>query len=152
MLYFFQDSCFSAIQKRINNDEKKNNLLKNKINSAIRSSKRQYYKFKFKKFKNDIQKTWSTTKTVLYSSQNSNTITAILFNNVEVTDELDIAQLFNNLFTEIATELDTDISDSNIDPLSLVSRVDASVFLYPVSVDECTNVISKLKNTKTSFN
>ena len=76
----------------------------------------------------------------------------LIFNNVEVTDEFDIAQLFNNFFTGIATELETNIPDSNIDPLSLVSRVDASVFLYPVSVEECTNVISKLKNTKTGFN
>ena len=79
------------------------NLLKNKITSVIRSSKRQYYKFKFIKFKNDMQKTWSNIKSVLHSSQNSNTTKVVLFNNVEVTDKLDIAQLFNNFFTGIAT-------------------------------------------------
>ena len=69
---------------------RENNLLKNKITSAIRSSKRPYYKFKFIKFKNDMQKTWSNIKSVHQSSQNSNIIKAILFYNVEVTDEFGI--------------------------------------------------------------
>ena len=36
---------------------RENNVIKNKINSAIRSSKQQYFKFKLIKFKNDMQKT-----------------------------------------------------------------------------------------------
>ena len=131
---------------------RENNLIKNKITSAIRISKRQPYKNTFNKFKNNMHKTWSTIKSVLQSSQNKNTIKAILFNNVEVTDDFDIAQLFNNFFTGVATELESNIPATNTDPLSLISRVDSSLFLYPVSVEECSNVISKLKNTKTGFN
>ena len=101
---------------------------------------------------NDIQKTCSTIKSVHHSSWNKNTIKVILLNNVEVTDDYDIAQLFNNFFTGIATELEADIPASNLDPLSLVSIVHASVFLSPVSVEECANLISKLKNTETGFN
>ena len=98
-----------------------------------------------------MQKIWSTIKSVLHSSQNSNTIKAILFNDVEVTEDFDIPHLFNNFFTGIATELEADIPNSNMDPLSLVSRDDSSVFLYPVTVEECTNQNSKLKNTHTDL-
>ena len=99
-----------------------------------------------------MHKTWSTISSVLQTSQNKNTIKAILFNNVEITDEFDIAQLFNSFFTGVATELESNIPASNIDPLNLMSRVDASLFLYPVSVNECTKVIENLKLTKTGFN
>ena len=87
-------------------------------------------------------------KSVLQSSQNTNIIKAILFNNVEVTDESDIALLFNNFFTGVSTELESSIPATNTDPFSLISRVDASVFLYQVSVKECTNVLSKLKKRR----
>ena len=60
--------------------------------------------------------------------------------------------MFNIFFTGVAKELEAHIPTTNTDPLSLISRVDVSSFLYPVSVDECTNVISNLKNTKTGFN
>ena len=49
-------------------------------------------------------------------------------------------------------ELESNIPATNTDPLSLISRVDSSLFLYPVSVEEFLNVISKLKNTRADFN
>ena len=67
-----------------------NNLIK-KITNVIRTSERQYYKNTLNKFKNNMHKTQSTIESVLHSSQNKNTIKAILFNNVEVTDDFDIA-------------------------------------------------------------
>ena len=98
-----------------------------------------------------MHKTWSTISSVIKTSQNKNTIIAILFNKAEITDEFDKVQLFNSLFTGVATELESNMPASNIDPLNLMSRVDASLFLYPVSVNECTKVIENLKLTKTGF-
>ena len=123
---------------------RQNNLIKNKITSAIRNSKRDYYRNTFQKFRNNMHKTWSTISSVLQTSQNKNTIKAILFNNVEITDEFDIAHLFNNFHTRVATELESNMPASNIDPLNLMSCVDASLFLYPVSANECTKVIDNL--------
>ena len=91
-----------------------------------------------------FNKTWSIIKGALKSFQNKSTINAVLFNNVEVTDEFYVAQLFNELFTEVARKLEADIPASTIDPLSLISRVDTSVFLYPVSVEKFTNVNNKI--------
>ena len=99
-----------------------------------------------------MHKTVSTITNVLQTSQNKNNIKAILFNNVEVTDEFDIAHLFISFFTGLATELGSNIPARNIDPINLMSRVDASLFLYPVSVNEYTNAIENLKVTETGFN
>ena len=52
--------------------------------------------------------------------------------------------MFNNFFTGVANELKADIPAINIGSFR-------SLFNSPVSVEECTNVISKLKNTKTGF-
>ena len=60
--------------------------------------------------------------------------------------------MFNNFLTGVATELEADIPATNIDPLSLISRIDAPSFFIQTSVEECKNVIRKLKNTKTGFN
>ena len=73
------------------------------------------------------------------------TLKDILFRNVEISDKFGIAHLLNNIFTGIAAELEADIPTSHIDPLSLVSHVYALLFIYPFSVEECTNVIRKLK-------
>ena len=99
-----------------------------------------------------MHKTWSTIKSVLQSSQNKNSIKAILFNNVEITGEFDKAQLLNNFFTGVATELQASTHATYTVPLSLISRVGASSFLYQVSVEECTDVLGKLENTITGFN
>ena len=98
-----------------------------------------------------MQNTWLTIKSIIQSSHKKN-MKAGLFIKVEVTDKFDIAQLFNNLFTEVAAELETDIPVSNIDSLNPISHVDPSVILYPVPVEECAKVINKLRNTKTGFN
>ena len=95
---------------------------------------------------------WLTLTSVLQTSQNKNIIKAMLFDNVKVTDEFEIKQLFNNFFTGVATELESNIPTSNIDPLNLISRVDASLFLYPVTVNGCTNAFDMLKLTNAGFN
>ena len=80
----------------------------------------------------------------IYMKYNEIYIKAILFNTVKVIDEFDIAHLFNNFHTRVATELESNMPASNIDPLNLMSCVDASLFLYPVSANECTKVIDNL--------
>ena len=98
-----------------------------------------------------MHKTWSTITSVLQTLQNKNKNKVIIFKNIEITDEFDITQLYNNFFTGFATDLDSNIPASVIDPLNLMSLVDASLFIYPISVKKCTQVIDNLKLTKTGF-
>ena len=51
----------------------------------------------------------------------------------------------------MTTELEADIPAINMDPLSLVSRFEASFFLYPVSEEQSINVFNKLKNNMKGF-
>ena len=131
---------------------RQNNLIKNKITSAIRIYKRDSYRNSFRKFRNNMHKTWSTITSVLRTSHNKKTIKAILSNNFEITDVFHLAQLLTSFFTGVATQLVSNIPASNIDPLNLMSRVGASLFLFSVSVNGCTEVFDTLKFTRTSFN
>ena len=89
---------------------------------------------------------------VLHSYRDKNNIKTILLNNVEVTNDFDMEQLFNNFFTGVATGLDeADIAATNTDPSILIFRVDASLFLYPVLIEKRTNAISTLKNSIVGF-
>ena len=129
---------------------RRNNPMKN-FTRAIHNSKREYYRNTSQKLRINMHKTRSTIKSVLQTYQNKNIIKTILFINVEVTDDFDIAQLINEFFTQVTTELESIIPASNIDLSNLLSRVNASLFLYLVTVNECTKVVDKLKLTKTTF-
>ena len=66
-----------------------------------------------------------------------------------VSDEGDIARHFNEYFASVADNLDAQIETSNICPLAYVNvNVASSLFLFPVTTDECISIVSNLKNTK----
>ena len=52
-----------------------------------------------------MQKIWSNIRSVLQASKNIITFKSILYSNVEVTEDLAKAQLFNNNFTGVAMNL-----------------------------------------------
>ena len=79
------------------------------------------------------------------------TIKTIMHNNVELTDEFERAQLFNIFFTGLASELEGGILITNTGPLKLVSRVYASLFIYPLSVEECTSLLTNSKILRQVF-
>ena len=59
-----------------------------------------------------------------------------------------LAEYFNEFFTNIGSNLEHQIPRSSVDPLSYVNAVNRdSFFLYPISVEECSVIISNLKNT-----
>ena len=87
-----------------------NNLIK-KITSAIYNSKREYYRKTFQKFRINMHETWSTVTSMLQTSQNKNITKAIFFNNVEVTDEFEITNLFIKFFTGVCDR--TQVKNSN---------------------------------------
>ena len=129
-----------------------NNMMKNRVNYAIRKAKSDYLKHKFNQYRTDVRKTWYLIRDLLGVVRNKNIIKTILFNNVEYTDAFEMAQIFNNYFTQVANELEAQIPQTSLDPLSFISRNAASLELTPVTVQECTNIIQNLKNTNNNPN
>ena len=113
-------------QRHISLQEHK--AFKNRVRIEIRAAKRKYYKFIFEKYKTNIRMTWKTIRNLINKSDCSKSIRRILVNNTEYTSDSDIVQIFNDYFSNIASNLDNDIPHSDIDPLSYVPLNPSSIF------------------------
>ena len=120
-----------------------NNFYKNKVNSLIAKSKVKYFKQLFERNRNDIRSTWKLIKTITNKTSNSHSIKSILWNEKLFTNDIDIAEIFNNYFANIAAELDECLpTNLPVDPLSYVSRhVNSSMFFNFTDPNECSAII-----------
>ena len=98
-----------------------NNFLKNKINSAIRKARLNFYHSAFQKCNNNIRKTWDTIWNILSITKNKKTVKCLLFNNIEHVDAHNIAKIFNEYFSKVPNTLNSNIPPSDTDPLSYVN-------------------------------
>ena len=70
-------------------------------------------------------------------------------NNIEYDDPQQIAEIFNNFFADIATNLDNNLPESTTNPLALpIKNNYASLYLYPTTASEIKTHIKELKLTK----
>ena len=129
--------------------KQENNQFKNKINRLIKKDKRNYYQNLFARNRYDMKKTWKVINSLISKNQNHNVIKKILLHNIEFTSEEEIANVFNNYFCSIGSELDAQIPLSNLDPLHYINfNAERSFFLNPVSNLEVEFHIKNLKNSK----
>ena len=133
--------------------EVQNNSFKNKVNRIIRDSKILYMKSRFLLFRSNVKKTWGLINDLIGRKVSRYSIKLLIVNGVEITDELEIAEIFANHFSRVAVELDQSLPSSSTNPLDyLGSRIIDSLFLNPVSSEEVSKFISDLKTTKTDPN
>ena len=69
-------------------------------------------------------------------------------------DEINIAEVFNNYFSRVATDLESIIAQTSFDPLSsnLMPHNITSIFLRPVIAEKCVSTIQSLKKTECDIN
>jgi len=128
-------------------DRQTNSRYRNKLTSLIRISKRNYYNKKCNDCGNDAKKMWSLINGLLSKRAGRKVAEKIIVNNIEVTNEIDIAEEFNKFFASIASELDDSIPRSNYSPLrSLVGNYPNSFFMSPATPDEVVKIIMNLKS------
>ena len=122
-----------------------NNSFKNRVNSLVKRAKIRYYRNLFDKNMKNAKKTWDLIRKLSSTNLDNRLIKRIIFNNIEYNDPKDIAQAFNSYFSSVASELNSKIPTSNIDPISfLTQKLDHTIFLYPVTPLECSKIIQNL--------
>ena len=107
------------------------NKYKNKVLSEIRKAEREYYRQEFEMTKNDLRKSWKVIKNIIDKDQINNQIQTpqFLFNNRKVSDAVEVANIFNDYFTNVGSNLaEHIISDRN--PLSYVSHNHPYIVIY----------------------
>ena len=122
-----------------------NNSFKNRVNSIIKKTRREYYRNVFNMNLNNAKKTWEIIRKLSNTKLEKKIVKKLFFNNIEYNDPINIAESFNTYFSNIAEELDSEIPNSALDPISfLTQNSEHSIFLNPVTPLECSTIIQNL--------
>ena len=126
---------------------------RNKLTSVIRTAKYNYFKNSFRNCISDTRQTWKLIKRLLGQQKFTPMIKRFLVEGREITDSSEIAEEFNNYFVNIADKLDAQLPKVDISPLSYINvDVCSSLFLKPITPQECFKIISSLKNSSCKNN
>ena len=92
---------------KINGNQSKYVLLRNRVSSMIRSAKNNMYKTKIEKGKDDPQTIWKIVKKFGASRKTGakDTILGLKENDRLISDENEIANVFNKYFVNVASQL-----------------------------------------------
>ena len=125
------------------------------LNKIIEKAKNLYNRNLFSRNKKNPKKTWSIIKNLM-GKKHSKPVTTIVRNNQTLTEDIDIAKSMNEFFATIGSDLDKKLPTCNHNNSSMNSQtlnpqpdnnIEQSLFLTPVTLTECIQVINNLKNT-----
>jgi len=124
-----------------------NNIFKNRVNRLLRDAKRSYYRAKFDRCIGDAKSMWRLIGRLLSGNCKRDTVRRLVIEGREIVEPRVIADEFNSYFSTIAESLARNIPRTEESPLAYVrGDYPNSLFLTPVTNDECRSVILKLKN------
>ena len=106
-----------------------------------------YYSNQLELNKTDICKSWKILKNIIGKESNSTKKTSsFCIENKVITDNIDVANTFNDFFVSIGPSLAKKIQ-SNVSPMSYVNNVPNSIVILNISQNEVLSVISSLKHS-----
>ena len=123
---------------------------RNKLNNLQRISKRMYYEKYFAKNNHNDKNIWKGIKQLITLKPRGNYIPIkVVKDNHEITNTRDICQAFNDYFSNIGKNLAETIPSTNTTPCSIMGEsVRNSFFMYATTRKEIEIGISKLKSSK----
>ena len=120
---------------------------RNKLNSLIKKQQKKYYGCLIKDNKNNLSKTWDIIKSVIGRNKTAMKSNKFVHNNNEIFDNFDIANHFNDFFTNIGPNLAKKIPHCSKKFDSFLKDPSPnSIFLKPVTTSEIEKIIQKMKN------
>ena len=91
------------------------NLFRNRITREIKKTKKEFYKKYFQDNINNMKNIWKGIKDILnINKKETSHISQLLHNGINISITKDMANSFNEFFTEIGPTLDKQIPNSNI--------------------------------------
>ena len=138
---------FNKVSSKKKISKETNNEYKNKINKLIDKSKNDYYLNCFDRFKSSMRKSWELIRELM---GNPSKLSKSLVSGDESFSSLNLkAETFNNYFSDIGNILDSELPPPIDSPLDFMSdRNTSSFYLFPVTTNEISSIISKLKLVK----
>ena len=128
-------------------------LYKNKLRSMIRKAEAEYYIESFDSKIHSMKEMWKELGNLLNSNRTNknNSISKLIINNKELTNNKDIANALNTHFTTIGKNLADKVipQEKNSFKANLTDPIKCSLFLRPTNADEIIKEINQLKNQAT---
>ena len=129
------------------------NEYKNRLTTTIRYAKNSYYKKIFADNQKNSKKIWSVFRNLIGKNKSFRNIKEIKIGNSSIVDDLDIAKTFNDHFSSVGARLDAALPTSNSDHSQFMGPcLSQTFFLNPVTPEEISETILKLKRSKTDIN
>ena len=83
------------------------------MKNCIRKTKKAYYNRLFLKNKNNLANTWKILKNIISYKIDNFTVKRLIWDNTEIFDDSEIAEVFISYFSSIATNLDHEQASLN---------------------------------------
>jgi hypothetical protein len=155
----FRDKLYKRMKDNFNNPDLYVTLRSNLssynsiLKKLIREAKKSYYESCFRKFKDDISKTWDTIKAIINRTRKFKEFPqSFLINGTYISDTTTIANEFNSYFVSIGPKLATNIeSPANLSFRDyLQTPFHGSFHFEKVNVDLISKIIDNLKAKSSS--
>ena len=114
------------------------------LKKTIFNAKKRYFENKFK-FALDSKSTWKLINSLLKPEKSINSY-KLNSNNVTVTNDLEISNIFNEYFSSVASNLASSIPNVPDDPIDYVDQTLNSFVYFPCDSDEISRAIGAFKS------
>ena len=119
------------------------NSFKKNFTTTLRHARNNYFQRKFTECLNNVRDTWKTLNSLI---RHKNTSKDVILNHggSTVSDPSAIAEVFNDYFSNVASNLDRNIPHANMSPLNFLGApVENSVFCAPSDREKIVNLIRR---------
>ena len=137
--------------QRSEKSHRKYTTYKNVLTKILRIEKRKYFTNQLILVKHDIRKTWKIINSAINKHSDKSRITKIKCNNVDIHDSEQIADSFNEYFSQIGHNLAKNIPPTQKKFLDFIDQPNPnSLFFVPVHRNEIIDIVHNLKNKKST--
>ena len=121
---------------------------RNKANNSVKKAKRKYFSDNLGAYKSDPRKTWRLINELQFRQNKSTEVSQVKTGNQVFTSPGDIAEAFNNHFTNIGQSLAQEIPISEIDPLAYFGPVEAVFSFQRINVQKVIKLVKAIDVSK----
>ena len=141
----YRDKLKQKLNKKFtHNNDYLYKRFRNRVVSELRTSRINYFNQYFTEHKSNMKMLWAGTKSITNIKRSkSYNISHLTQNGKCIANPKDIAQVFNNYFTNIAANIDSEIPQTRKSPLDyLGEKCEQTFFLSPTDSIEVQSIIS----------
>ena len=140
------------LKKRTPQNEQQYKNYKNLFETIKKKAKKIYYSKKLLKCTGDIKKTWNVMKDIIGKAKlkSTNFPCKLTINKVDVYNKREIADAFNDFFTNIGQKLASQIPESSKTFKTYINKVNAIMESKPLLINELKDPFFSLKTNKSS--